>query len=556
MWSVQQTWKLGRRAAGFFGGLLVALLLAAGPAAGQTPTWSAPMTLSNGGLAANPAVAITSSGQIFVAWSEDGDIYFKRSSPSGGSCSGAGELKFDAPLPLSNRTKDAFGRYMVTAGSPSIAVNGGEVFVAWQEVRVAGIPGGVQAIRFRRSTNGGAGFNDPEDLRSNQVNPTNPSVAADGSGVFVAWQEVVPGIPFVVGPTTSLLVAQSLNGNVFSSAPVHSVTSPLGSPAESFQPSVASDGTTVYVGWRETAASSRGVWNKGYAKANGPATAGSAIQLRAASASNPKLAVQGTQEPPQVTAAWFEGGNIKACTLTNCSVNSVKEQIYPPSPLPSTITLSNLSVNFGGAGRLVAWRETNMTASTRAFRYFLQGAADTVPGATTGMSLGSPSLGQDGTARLVATWHENGANGTAEVKEAHAGDFGSAAPGVSVWHAPDTLQAKTMYQGNGVFNFWIQGLPADVALDSLNLIVNKQFVQPIRTTLGDANGDGTPDLQLTFRRSDLQKVFDGTIQPDGSYTVTGTYTITGSGNTVTSTGNTNKSGCFSGAGAVPVRIIR
>lgn len=560
MWSVQQTWKLGRRAAGFLGGLLVALLLAAGPAAGQT--WSAPMTLSNGGLAANPAVAFTSSGQIYVAWAEDGDIYFKRSLPSGGSCSGAGELKFDAPLPLSNRTKDAFGRYTVTADSPSIAANGGGVFVAWQEVPVAGIPGGVQAIRFRRSTNGGEGFNDPESLRVNQSRPTNPAVAADNTGVFVAWQEVVPG-PLFMPPTTSVLVAQSLNGDPFGSGPVVSVTR---NPAEEFQPSVASDGTTVHVVWqgRNTAVSSLGVWYKGYAREGGPATIGSGATLlrsvpsiSALTPANPKVAVQVLVQGTQVTAAWFDGGSINARTMTNGSFDI---SVNPELIYSSTMTLASLSLNFGGAGRLVAWRETDSIARTRAVRYLVQGEVLPDPvriGDRTALNVSSPALGQDGTGRLVATWHENkdGTTGT-EAKLSYKGSFGGGTP-MDAWvgMTPRTLNAKTMSQGEGIFTLRIRVPnvdPGAIVVGSLKITSpyypdypDGQSLVPVRSSVADADGDGIADtLELKFHRRDLLPVLSGAAaltaaQRDGSYTVTGNVRLPN-----------GSLGCFSGSSAV------
>lgn len=514
MWSVQQTCKLGRRAAGFLGGLLVALLVAAGPAAGVT--FSDPMTLSNGGVAGTPAVVVTSSGQIYAAWKEGADIFFTRSLPSRGSCGGPGRLEFQTPAENISRVNAA----LVSTAVPSIAASGSGVFVVWQEVPVGGTTGGVQAIRFARSIDGGVTFAS-QPLDFNRFVPVFPSVAADSGGVFVVWQDFVGG-------KTSVLVAQSLDGGT--GFTYGNVTA--NRRFSSTRASVASDGSKVHVVWRESGF----VWYKGFARGSNQAALDSAgaAQLTTASVLHPpKIGVDGTQ----VTAAWLEGLNIRARSATNGNF----DLLAPPETLySSSMALSSLSLSLGGVGRFFAWQEADFS-----IRYLLGTAAGTLRSSSAATNPAAPSVGQDGTDRLVATWQENGTAST-ETRLAHTGGSGGGAPPMNalVEMTPQTLNAKTMYQGEGVFTLRIQlpnGNAGDIDLASLK--INGQTVPVLRSSLSDTDGNGTPDtLDLKFQRRDLRYVFDGATlaaaQRDGNYTVTG---------------NTSD-GCFSGSGSV--RILR
>lgn len=520
MWSVWQTWKMARRAAGFFGGLLVAVLLAAGPAAGAP--FSDPMTLSNGGGATTPAVAVTSSGKVYVAWVEGGKIFFKRSkTPTAqGSCGGSAALEFEAPVPLSDGTG--------MASLPAVAGNGsGGVFVAWQVDAWPANP----AIYFRRSLDGGANFQAPVKLSQDASSATFPSAAADNfGGVFVAWQDLN-----LSTSTSAVMVAQSTNGG--ETLPRATVFSIGGFGF--FQPAVASDGSRVHVVWNDV--SLLGVWYKGFDRGTDPSAA-SAQRLTTAVALYPRIG----HHTGQVTAAWVElvGNKIKSRAMMSGQPFGAESEVYAfPGSMGS---VSNLSLSLGDAGRFFGWQEADFGASTSAIRYLLgNGSAASLRSGGLDSNLAAPSVGQHGTDRLVASWQENGANFSPEVRLAHTGGSAAGTP-MNAWveMTPHTLNAKTMYQGAGVFTLRIQlpdGDPAAIDLGSLKL--NGQPVVPLRTTVVDADGDGKSDtLEVKLQRSDLQPVF-GTAtltagQRNGNYTVTGTA----------------GGGCFSGDGAV--RIVQ
>lgn len=525
MWSVWQTCRTGRRAAGFLGGLLVALLLAAGPAAGVTFS-DPPMTLSNGGATA-PLLAVTSSGQVYVVWREGTDIFFTRSLPSQGSCTGPGRLEFASP-PVNLSNVDPL---QASAGLPAIAANdSGAVFVVWRELALTSTA--VRAIRLRRSGDGGANFAASQVLQPSGFTatfPNFPSVAADNDGgAFVAWQATVAANPSVV-------MAQSLDGG--GTFAYGNITANRPSPAS--QPAVVAGGSNVYVAWRENGSSS-GVWHKSFTRGSLLDTVGSApaTQLTAVSASNLRIAARGSQ----VTAAWLEGGNIKARTMTNGVSFGPEETVHS-----TTLSLANFSLSFGGAGRFITWQESSLSTFTSSVRFRLGvSTPETLrSGDVFAMNPASPSGGADGTERLFASWQENGTAG-AEIKLAHTGGSGSGEP-ANAWveMTPNTLNAKTMYQGEGVFTLRIRvpGVgPGAFDVKNLNLTINGQSLVPIRGSVGDADGDGTAELELKFRRSDLLNVFGGATltaaQRDGSYTVAG---------------NTS-AGCFSGGSSV--RILR
>lgn len=524
MWSVWQTCRTGRRAAGFLGGLLVALLLAAGPAAGVT--FSDPMTLSNSGATA-PLLAVTSSGQVYVAWREGTDIFFTRSLPSRGSCTGPGRLEFASP-PVNLSNVDPL---QVSAGLPAIAANdSGAVFVVWRELALTSTA--VRAIRLRRSGDGGANFAGPQVLQPSGFTasfPNFPSVAADNDGgVFVAWQATVAANPSVV-------MAQSLDGG--GTFAYGNITANRPSPAT--QPAVAAGGSNVYVAWRENGSSS-GVWHKSFTRGGLLDTVGSALatQLTAASASNLRMAARGNQ----VAAAWLEGGNIKARTMTNGLSFDPEELIYS-----STLSLGSVSLSLGGAGRFVAWQESSLSTFTSSIRFRLGlSTPETLrSGDVFAMNPAVPSGGADGTERLFASWQENGAAGT-EIKLAYTG--GSTGGGLMpamVWASPRVLNYRTMGRGTGeqpnftVFIELSDGSASDIDLSSVTL--NGHHAMPHPSALGDHNGNGIPDLMVKFNRSVLEGTAQGAAvtaaQPDGAYTVMG---------------NTRSGGCFSGSGQVQV----
>lgn len=520
MWSVWQTCRTGRRAAGFLGGLLVALLLAAAPAAGQTFPSSNLTTLSNGGEGSNPVMAagVTSSGteiRVYVAWIEGSEVWFKvGSSPlaSSNSCTtGPGALVFGGPKPLS----------AVNPSRLAIATHDQAVYVAWLSTRFS------EASRIQLWSSLSSEGSPPQELFFNGA-PNNPAVAADSSGVLVAAESSVTG-----GTGVWLARPEGASFAYLRVSPSAVLTAR--------RPSIASDGTKVHVVWRNG-----GVQHKKFDRGSTQADLDNSslsptTSLTSASVQfPPQVAAHGSE----VTVAWIEG-------TTSTTQTALRAITFPASartiraldPLSTTMRLANLSLSVGPAGQLFGWQEADTSKLTSSNHYLLDAATDrpiesgSYYESTPGLPTAGPSVVLDAAERVVASWKENvGTTPTPAIRAGYEGSSGGGtAPALEVRHAPETLNAKTMYQGNGVFNFWIRGVQGEIDLNSVK--VNDRLIQPIRSAV-EANGD----LHLTFYRSDLRAAFDGTgltaAHRNGSYTIAGS--------------TTNPSGCFSASNQVQI----
>jgi hypothetical protein len=137
-------------------------------------TFSAPRNLSNtSGWSFNPRISVDNQGGINVVWVSDApgnqDIFFSRSTDSGGS--------FSTPQNLSN---DA-----ATSGSPELAVDAsGNISVVWESDDI------TLGVFFSHSTDGGTTFSTPVNLATNSGGSFGPQlvVAADGS-ISVVWED-------------------------------------------------------------------------------------------------------------------------------------------------------------------------------------------------------------------------------------------------------------------------------------------------------------------------------------------------------------------------------
>jgi hypothetical protein len=94
-----------------------------------------------------------------------------------------------------------------------VAVDGNGVYVTWQEVN----PNGIESeTLFAASTDGGANFSNPIDISNNLGTVSkNPSIAAFGSNVYVAWSDCDQ-----MGTNCKILYTKSNNVGISFASPV------------------------------------------------------------------------------------------------------------------------------------------------------------------------------------------------------------------------------------------------------------------------------------------------------------------------------------------------
>jgi hypothetical protein len=142
-------------------------------------TWSATHRLTyNSGTSENPAIDISSSGDIYVVWNDstsgNSEIYVRKSTDGGNTWS--------ALIRLNWNNGDS--------KNPVIKVDPiGTIHVVWQD----NTPGNYE-IFYRRSKNGGTNWSELKRLTYTSGNSCHPSVDTGGDGrVHVFWDDVTPG---------------------------------------------------------------------------------------------------------------------------------------------------------------------------------------------------------------------------------------------------------------------------------------------------------------------------------------------------------------------------
>lgn len=132
-------------------------------------------------ISTNPVMALAGS-TLYVAWDDNRavstsfDIFFRRS-PDAGATWPTPEVQINAAVPGQHGTQ------------PQIAVQDHHVYVTWMEARTAG----MQDVFFNFSVDGGATW-PSADLRLDTDAPGaqhsfNPRICADGTRVYVVWDE-------------------------------------------------------------------------------------------------------------------------------------------------------------------------------------------------------------------------------------------------------------------------------------------------------------------------------------------------------------------------------
>ena len=175
---------------------------------------------------------------MYVAWQDDTPV-----SGSGGNAeiwiriSSNNGATFGSPIRISTNTYASW--------NPSVAASGIYVYVAWQDDTPVSGSGASTEVWLRRSLDNGATFGSPIRITTNTYFSGYPSVAAAGSYVYVAWEDYTPVSGSGSAPEIWMRISSN-NGASFGS-PIRISTNTY----YSLCPSVAASGSYVYVAWHD-----------------------------------------------------------------------------------------------------------------------------------------------------------------------------------------------------------------------------------------------------------------------------------------------------------------
>jgi hypothetical protein len=176
---------------------------------------------SNVGWAQNPQVAVSGSN-VYVVWQDNSTgnfkIYLRASSNYGATFASSTNLGTTA------RVDDV---------NPQVAASANNVYVVWLENAKTPFE------NFRASSNHGNSFGSTVTLSGSSGTSFPPLIAVYGTNVYVAWRQNV-----ATGNDDVFFDASNTNGTSFS--PIMNLSN---DPGESFDPSIAAYGNNVYVAW-------------------------------------------------------------------------------------------------------------------------------------------------------------------------------------------------------------------------------------------------------------------------------------------------------------------
>src|ERR687889_2491893 len=146
-------------------------------------TFSDTINLSNNtGDSTDPDIASSNDGDIYVVWRDDSagteQIVYQRSNDNGDSF-GTG---LSEHLTLSNNTAEN-----INAIEPRIVSDKANVYVLWSQ---GNFDRGISDIFFKRSTDGGASFGDIINLSSNPNSRSSlPNIGVLENKIYTAWSD-------------------------------------------------------------------------------------------------------------------------------------------------------------------------------------------------------------------------------------------------------------------------------------------------------------------------------------------------------------------------------
>ncbi len=196
------------------------------------PSFSNPVPLDNRlGDQTDPHIA-SSGSSVYAVWTNgslvQGNILFAKSTDGGAT--------FSTPIPLSDQTTSF-------SFLPDVAVdnnNNNNVYVVWARVTT------VSEVVIVKSTDGGVNFGPPVVLNPGPLaNGRNGEVAVSGNNVYVTWQDFSTSPD---GSDSETFFASSTDGGATYSTPINISNNP---GTLSKNPSIAAFGSNVHVAWSD-----------------------------------------------------------------------------------------------------------------------------------------------------------------------------------------------------------------------------------------------------------------------------------------------------------------
>ena len=174
--------------------------------------------------------------------------------------------------------------------NPTIAVNGSNIYVVWEDFT----PGNFE-IYFKKSDDGGTTWTTSKSLTNNADWSRYPAIVVDGLNVYVAWADTPPG-------NYEIYFKKSADGGA-----TWTTNKRLSwNAGSSIYPAIAVDGPNIYVAWADSTPGEVELNYEIYFKksADGGATWTPTKRLTwiAGDSSQPAIAVDG----PNIYVAWID----------------------------------------------------------------------------------------------------------------------------------------------------------------------------------------------------------------------------------------------------------
>ena len=186
-------------------------------------TWQASKRLTNNvGDSSRPAIAVRGAN-IYVAWNDytpgNFEIFFRKSTDSGAT--------WKTAIDVTNTAGDSF--------YPAIAVDGSSIFVVWHDET----PGNAE-IYFSMSVDGGAIWQAAKSLTHNTGASDASRIAISGANIYVVWEDNTPG-------NCEIFFKKSTDGG----ATWENARRLTSNTINDFSPDIAANDSNVYVVWQK-----------------------------------------------------------------------------------------------------------------------------------------------------------------------------------------------------------------------------------------------------------------------------------------------------------------